>query len=293
MTIKKSDCKDDSIYGSIYGNKDKDIAMSRVSKLDQEIAEKLDNSIDISKVIDFSEIKTLKEISEKVDSITKDIEEGRAEEGEERESPLSKTLNIPDLQGKRRKTTVGTTVEASYQDESTGKHAQAHSNETVYKETEPPYFKVYMNVLARINDVPQKIKTFLIHLGNFMTFEGSVQVTKKVKERLAKELGVSEGTIKNYLSQASKSGLLNRTGGGEYVFHPSCMGRGSWRDIKQQRTELANHAIGILRLDHKSNDQTEQKFEFLDVETAKKVLKLLGADEEAIDKQISIASKQK
>ncbi|MDG3089178.1 hypothetical protein P7F88_25280 [Vibrio hannami] len=267
--------------------------MSRVSDLDLALDGAIAENVDSSKVLQFPVSKAIKATIKLANDTSKSIENGEAEEGSEANTPLSKTLGITDLEGGRRKAFAGKETSAYINEGGESREVLATSTETNFKESEPPYYKVYVDTIARVQGIPHSVKSFVMELGKFMTYEGSIQLTKSAKGRIAKELGVSEGTIANYLSKATKTGMLINNGGGEFSFHPSVMGRGSWADVKKHRTDLFNHAVGIIRLDHNASDGlTKQRFEFLDVDTAKAVLEVMGADKEVLKRQIELHRKK-
>jgi predicted transcriptional regulator len=285
---------DNNINASIDASSNKGDNVSKVSKLDQQIADALAKSTTKSNVLSFPVKATIKDIQSSIESMNESTSSGNAKEGGELNAPLYKTLGITDLHGKKRKITSSTSKEAYNNEGGESTEQYASQTETVYKEVEPPYYKVYIDTIARIQGIPHSIRAFVMALGKYMTYDGTLQITKSAKGKVAKELGVSEPTIANYLTKTIKTGLLINNGGGEYIFHPSVMGRGSWEDVKANRQELYNQAVGIVRLDHsEKTNETIQKFQFLDLDTAKAVLEVMGADKEALNRVISGARSNK
>jgi hypothetical protein len=288
MTNNNDTDKDYSLDASMDYSSNKGETMSRVSDLDLAIEQGLSDRKDFSNVLKFPANKAKESIKEQVNRNDKEIHDGTATEGDDRDQPLIKTLGITDLDGNLRKKYAGKTTEAYISEGGETRETVATSTESGFVETEPPYYKVYVDTIGRIQGIPYAVRAFVGALGKFMTYEGTIQLTKKAKGKIAEELKVTEGTIANYLTKATKTGLLINNGGGEYCFHPSVMGRGTWKDVKKHRTDLYNHAVGIVRLDHTPDNGTVQRFEFLDIETAEAVLKVMGADEEALKRQIKI-----
>jgi Mn-dependent DtxR family transcriptional regulator len=290
MTINK----DKDINASIDASNNKGDNVSKVSKLDKQIAEALASSIDKSNVLSFPAKATIKDIQSSMKRMNDSASADEATKGGELNAPLHKTLGITDLHGKNRKIASSTSKEAYNNEGGESSEQYASETETVYKEVEPPYYKVYIDTIARIQGIPHSIRAFVMALGKYMTYDGTLQITKSAKGKVAKELGVSEPTIANYLTKTIKTGLLINNGCGEYVFHPSVMGRGSWEDVKANRQDLYNHAVGIVRLDHsEKTNETIQKFQFLDLDTAKAVLEVMGADKEALNRAITGARSNK
>lgn len=60
----------------------------------------------------------------------------------------------------------------------------------------------------------------------------TIDMTKSMKECIAKQTGVKPNTIKKYLTQFTEADILRRVERGKYQANPYIFGRGEWKDIK-------------------------------------------------------------
>ena len=288
--------KDCSIYAGMYDNKYKEVVMNKDEKeplsLDERIALKTGCNIDSNNVLQFPKGTAISNVKNIVSSI-EELEEKTAKKPINEKMPLHKTLGITDLYGNNRKEYASKETEATYCENGSEKQVYAASTETLSKEKEPPYYKVYMNTVSRVQGISSGVKNAISELAQYMNYDGTIDLNKNRKMKIAETMGITEKSLANYMSKAIASGLIIKRGGGSFAFHPSIFGRGSWEGVKATRNELYNHAVGIVRLEEMKNGDTQQTFEFLDVETARSVLLLMGAKEDALNTVIKAFKSKK
>ena len=112
MTNNNDTDKDYSLDASMDYSSNKGETMSRVSDLDLAIEQGLSDRKDFSNVLKFPANKAKESIKEQVNRNDKEIHDGTATEGDDRDQPLIKTLGITDLDGNLRKKYAGKTTEA-------------------------------------------------------------------------------------------------------------------------------------------------------------------------------------
>lgn len=196
---------------------------------------------------------------------------------------LGKTLSATGLQGNKRSEWIGETSTLLTAD---GEEILASSAKKMTKEVEPPFVKLYIDTVTQFLEVSAGPKGLMEALVKFMTYDGTVFINPAMKREISSMLGIKEGSIRSYLTELTNKGCLIRKDRGHYLIHPALFGRGNWEEIKRLRTEVFNEAIAVIRFNIDSNGDGEKKLQFLTKEQAKEAIKLLGADEEAINRMV-------
>jgi hypothetical protein len=105
-------------------------------------------------------------------------------------------------------------------------------------EKEPPYVKLYLQDLARLNGLNTTEQKLVNELVYNMGYNNIVPAYKPVKEMIAIKLGVAYCTIDEAIKSLHKKGILIRRARGMYVMDPNIFGRGSWKDVKNIRLTI-------------------------------------------------------
>lgn len=109
-------------------------------------------------------------------------------------------------------------------------------------EAEPSYVKMYLQDILYLAGAPKTdLKVLLALLRHVQYGENQVITTKIVREKIAKELGVSEGTIKNAITRLAKAKILlplRPKTRGVYVLNPYLFGYAPWAQICEMRIQL-------------------------------------------------------
>lgn len=121
----------------------------------------------------------------------------------------------------------------------------SHSRtETSQFESEPPYVKVYLQDIARLNGLNPSEQKLVNELVFNMGYNNIVPSYKPVKEMIASKIGVSYNTVNEAIKSLYKKGVLIRKARGMYIMDPALFGRGSWKDIKNIRMTIDYHEDG-------------------------------------------------
>ena len=105
-------------------------------------------------------------------------------------------------------------------------------------ESEPPYVKLYLQDIGRLNGLTSTEQRLVYVLVHNMGWNNVVPAYKPIKEEIAKSLGVSYNTIEAAIKGLTRKGILIRRERGFYYMNPYLFGRGSWKDIKEIRLTI-------------------------------------------------------
>lgn len=100
---------------------------------------------------------------------------------------------------------------------------------------EPPYVKLYLDDICKMNDVPETSRKLLTLLLKRLQYDGFITLSTRARKEMAVQLGWTDPTYRNQLSKLCKSGLITPGGQNEYMANPNYFGRGEWRQIVAQR----------------------------------------------------------
>jgi hypothetical protein len=125
-------------------------------------------------------------------------------------------------------------------------------------ESEPPYVKMYVNDIVRINNLPGAAGKVLNVLVANMTYGNTVVLIAPIKEIIVKETGLSINTINKAITQLNDTGIIIRSHRSVYVIDPTLFAKGRWQDIKQLqltisygedgKKEISSNAVEQLKL---------------------------------------------
>lgn len=123
-------------------------------------------------------------------------------------------------------------------DENTGEMIQTVNQEVGVFEKEPPYVKLYLEDIGKLNGLNPTENKLVHELVYNMGYNNVVPAYKPVKEIIAKRIGVSYNTLNEAIKSMHRKGVLIRKARGMYIMDPSLFGRGSWSDIKKIRMTI-------------------------------------------------------
>jgi hypothetical protein len=123
-------------------------------------------------------------------------------------------------------------------DTETGKVIREVHEQTVRLPKEPDFIKLYLNDIGKILELPKAPTKLLIALADGMKYNGHIMISALGRKELARELGITDGTFRNYMSLLVQKGLLIRRGNNDYLVNPNYLAKGSWADIHERRAEL-------------------------------------------------------
>lgn len=122
-------------------------------------------------------------------------------------------------------------------------------------EKEPPYVKVYLEDIGRLNGLDPAEQKLVNELVFNMGYNNVVPSYKPVKEMIAQRIGVSLSTVNNCIQSLYKKGVLIRKARGFYIMDPNIFGRGSWKDVKNIRMTIEYNSDGTKTINTEVSKQ--------------------------------------
>jgi hypothetical protein len=116
--------------------------------------------------------------------------------------------------------------------------------ETSNFESEPPYVKLYLQDIGRLNGLNTSEQKLLNELVFNMGYNNVVPGYKPIKEIIAAKIGIAYNTLNECIKDLCKKGILIRKARGFYIMDPNLFGRGTWTDIKKIRMVIEYNADG-------------------------------------------------
>ena len=114
-----------------------------------------------------------------------------------------------------------------------------HTNLKIVKvEQEPAYVKLYLRDLSRIQNLPGRPEHIIFQLILAMDYDGEITINKRLKKKIADNLGLSEGRVANVVSILLKKEIIKKIDRTTYMMNPDLFAKGSWRDITKLRSKF-------------------------------------------------------
>lgn len=132
----------------------------------------------------------------------------------------------------------------TYVDFQTGETIETTHHKVSRLPTEPPYIKQYqhfMDDLAAISNLPRNAARVLTLLVSKIDYDGVVSLNASSRKRIAKACDISNGSLRNALSDLIKSDVLKRINPNEFEVNPNYFAKGKWRDIYLRRQAYEMH----------------------------------------------------
>ncbi len=120
-------------------------------------------------------------------------------------------------------------------DDGTGEIIESKRQEISQFEKEPPYVKIYLEDIGKLNGLNNSEQKILNELVHNMGYGNIIPSYKPVKEMMAKKINMPYNTLDKGIKELNKKGILIRKARGLYVMDPNIFGRGTWSDIKKIR----------------------------------------------------------
>lgn len=111
-------------------------------------------------------------------------------------------------------------------------------------EAEPPYVKLYLQDIGRLNGLSSSEQRLLNELVFNMGYNNVVPGYKPIKEIIAAKIGMAYNTLDKCIKELHKKGILIRKARGFYIMDPNLFGRGTWKDIQKIRMVVEYHPDG-------------------------------------------------
>ena len=122
-------------------------------------------------------------------------------------------------------------------------------------ESEPPYVKLYLNDICRLNGLNNSEQKILNELVVNMGYNNVVPSYKPVKEMIAERLNMPYNTLDKGIKELYNKGILIRQARGLYIMDPNLFGRGSWNDVKKIRMVVEYHPDGTKTINTEVSKQ--------------------------------------
>lgn len=116
--------------------------------------------------------------------------------------------------------------------------------ETTQFDREPPYVKIYLADIGKLNGLNKSEQTLLNELVFNMGYNNIVPSYKPVKQMIAEKIGMPYNTLDKAIKELHKKGILIRKARGLYLMDPDIFGRGSWKDVQKIRMVVEYGADG-------------------------------------------------
>ena len=110
------------------------------------------------------------------------------------------------------------------------------NNKIQITSTEPPYIKVYLKDIAKLNDLGKHDNSILYEIFKLTQYNTNlVTLNKYFREQICNTLNTTDATVRNCISKLSKKNILLKQGTGVYMLNPNLFGNGTWENIKGLR----------------------------------------------------------
>ncbi|HGJ5878884.1 MAG TPA: replication/maintenance protein RepL, partial [Arsenophonus nasoniae] len=109
--------------------------------------------------------------------------------------------------------------EKSIVDAESGEVKHLESINTIRLPEEPPYVKLYLDDLVRINDLPNSTSKILYQFVRKMNYDGQIILNAAVKRMIGSLINVKVQSISNAITSLIKKDIMQRLDTGIYVLN--------------------------------------------------------------------------
>jgi hypothetical protein len=125
-------------------------------------------------------------------------------------------------------------------------------------EKEPPHVKIYLEDIARINNLPPAAAKVLNLLIQNMGYNNMVPMLKPFKEVICNALEIKMNTLDKVISELKEKQILHPFARGLYILDPYLFAKGRWENIKNLRLIIEYDNNGNRRLSSNAPEQIKQ-----------------------------------
>lgn len=140
----------------------------------------------------------------------------------------------------------------------TGEIITSETFTKVLMEKEPPHVKIYLEDIAKINDLPPAAARVLNLLVQNMGYNNMVPMLKPFKEVICESLDIKMNTLDKVIGQLKEKGVLHVFGRGLYILDPYLFAKGKWENIKNLRLVVDYDKDGNRKLTSNAPEQIKQ-----------------------------------
>lgn len=115
-------------------------------------------------------------------------------------------------------------------------------------DTEPSYFKIYVDDLARLAEVPKGMTAILLELVKNMSYGNVIPAYMPVKQAVCNNLGISINYLNKAIDTFYRKGIFIREARGFYRADPELFGKGKWKDVKELRLQIEYRQDGTKHM---------------------------------------------
>lgn len=128
-------------------------------------------------------------------------------------------------------------------DRTTGEILSEESTTVHQIPEEPPYVKLYLDDLIKLNDLPKSSSAILYEFVRKMNYDGFIVINASIKRMIGADLGVKEQSISNAISTFVKKDIMHRFDKGVYILNPSLFAKGKWTDVRKLREQYLDLTV--------------------------------------------------
>jgi|SaaInlStandDraft_4_1057021.scaffolds.fasta_scaffold20456_1 hypothetical protein len=125
----------------------------------------------------------------------------------------------------------------------TGEIQSSESCTTIQIPQEPPFVKLYLDDIVRLNDLPKSSSKVLRGMIKYMSYNSDIVINAGLKRIIAKEIGIKEQSISNAITGFIKKDIMTRVETGIYMLNPELFAKGSWTDVRKLRNKYVELRI--------------------------------------------------
>jgi hypothetical protein len=144
-------------------------------------------------------------------------------------------------------------------DRDTGEIGREVKTDTFLIDREPDFVKLYVQDIAKLNDVVGQENNVLLEFIRYMGYNNIIPAYKPIKQMIARKLNVSLHTVEKSIKKFKKKGLFISVSRGIYMADPELFGKGKWSDIKNLRLVIEYKPDGTKKLSSNLPEQMQLK----------------------------------
>lgn len=140
-----------------------------------------------------------------------------------------------------------------------GKTIDVVKTDTFLVDREPDYVKLYIQDVARLNDITGEQNNVLLEFIRHMGYNNVIPTYKPIKQMIAKNLNISLHTVEKAVKTFSKKGLFISVARGLYMADPELFAKGKWSDIKNLRLVIEYKQDGSKKISSNISEELQLK----------------------------------
>lgn len=143
-------------------------------------------------------------------------------------------------------------------DNETGEIVRRKTFTSTLIEKEPPHVKIYLEDIAKINDLPPAASKVLNILVQNMGYNNMVPMLKPFKEVICNSLDIKMNTLEKVVALLKEKHILHTFSRGLYILDPYLFAKGKWENIKNLRLIIEYDKNGNRILTSNAPEQIKQ-----------------------------------